>query len=110
VDPDYTPEQVAELLAREEIQLVDVREPHEHQAGRIDGDRHIEMAELSARAGEIDREVPVVFYCRTGARSGMVTEAFLRAGFDAHNLEGGIVEWRGRGLPIVPDGGFIADP
>ena len=36
---DYTPQEVAELLARGEIQLIDVRTQREHQAGRIAGDR-----------------------------------------------------------------------
>jgi adenylyltransferase/sulfurtransferase len=108
VDPDYTPQQVADLLASTEIQLIDVREPEEHQAGRIQGDKHIELGDLSARANEIDRDTPVVFYCRSGALSAMATEAFIRAGFDAHNLAGGLLAWHGHGLPLVPEGGFVA--
>jgi rhodanese-related sulfurtransferase len=110
MDPDYTPQQVADLLAGEEIQLIDVREPHEHAAGRIAGDKHIELDELRARAAEIDRDVPVVFYCRSGARSAMATQAFLAAGYDAHNLDGGLLAWNGHGLPIDPPGGFVAEP
>ena len=113
VDPDdgeYTPQEVADLLASGTIQLIDVREPHEHRAGRIAGDKHLELAELAARAGEIDRDTPVVFYCRSGSRSAMATDAFLRAGFDAHNLAGGLLAWRGSGLPIIPEDGFVADP
>jgi rhodanese-related sulfurtransferase len=110
MDPDYTPEQVAELLAGSEIQLIDVRERHEWVAGRIAEGRHIELAELSSRAGEIDRDVPVVFYCRSGARSGMATDAFRAAGFDAHNMLGGLLAWHGHGLPLVPPGGFVDEP
>lgn len=110
MDPDYTPEQVAELLAGSEIQLIDVREPHEHAAGRIAGDKLIELDELRARATEIDRDVPVVFYCRSGGRSAMATQAFLAAGYDAHNLDGGLLAWKGHGLPMEPPGGFVAEP
>jgi rhodanese-related sulfurtransferase len=110
MEGDYTPEQVAELLAASKIQLIDVREPHEHAAGRIDGDKHIELAELSARAAEIDREVPVVFYCRSGARSAMATQAFAGAGYDAHNMDGGLLAWNGHGLPMEPPGGFVDEP
>ncbi|HWF72880.1 MAG TPA: rhodanese-like domain-containing protein [Solirubrobacteraceae bacterium] len=111
MDPeDYTPQQVAELLAAEKIQLVDVREPHEHAAGRIAGDKHIELAELSARAAEIDRDVPVIFYCRSGSRSAMATQAFAGAGYDAHNMEGGLLAWNGDGLPMDPPGGFVSEP
>jgi len=110
MDPDYTPEQVAELLAGSTIQLIDVRETHERKAGRIEQSTHIELAELSARVNEIDRDRPVVFYCRSGGRSGMATEAFLAAGFDAHNMAGGLLAWHGRGLPMVPQGAFVAEP
>lgn len=105
---EYSPEEVAELLESATAQLVDVREADEWAAGRIGGATHIELGDLSQRAGEIDRERPVVFYCRSGARSAMATEAFAAAGYDAHNLTGGIQEWKARGLPLHPPGGFVA--
>jgi rhodanese-related sulfurtransferase len=107
-ESDYTPRQVAELLASRGIQLIDVRQPEEHEAGRIAGGRLIELGQLGAQVETIDRERPVVFYCRTGARSAMATEAFRQAGFDAHNMAGGIVDWQAAGLPLEPDGGYIA--
>jgi rhodanese-related sulfurtransferase len=106
--PDYTPQQVAELLAQDEIQLVDVRERHEHEAGRIAAGTLIGLSELAFRAQEIERSRPVVFYCRSGARSGMAAEAFRQAGFDAHNMLGGLLEWEAAGLPIEPVGGYVA--
>jgi len=109
VEADYTPRQVAELLARGQVQLIDVRQPHEHEAGRIGGDRLVELSELAARAETIDRDRPVVFYCRSGSRSGMAAEAFRRAGFDAHNMVGGLLDWQAAGLPLEPTGGCVAD-
>jgi|SRR5436305_2612702 len=109
MDSDYTPQQVAELLRADEIQLVDVRQSYEHEAGRIAGDRHIELAGLAGEAETLDRERPVVFYCRSGARSGMATEAFRGAGFNAHNMVGGLLEWEAAGLPLEPESGYIAD-
>jgi rhodanese-related sulfurtransferase len=110
MDPEYSPAEVAKLMADGEIQLIDVREPHEVAAGRIPTSTHIELAELSARAGEIDRDRPVVFYCRSGARSAMATQAFLAAGYDAHNMSGGLLEWKGSGLPMEPPNGFVSEP
>jgi rhodanese-related sulfurtransferase len=107
---DYTPQQVSDLLQRGEIQLIDVRQPHEHEAGRIAGDRLIELPQLSGAADTIARDRPVVFYCHSGGRSAMATQAFAQAGFDAHNLAGGIVAWEAAGLPLDPDGGYIAHP
>jgi rhodanese-related sulfurtransferase len=108
VDSDYTPAQVAELIEQADVQLIDVRQPHEHQAGRIAGDRLIELTELGAQADSIDPTRPVIFYCRTGSRSAMATEAFRDAGFDAHNMAGGLVDWHAAGLPLKPEGGYVA--
>jgi hydroxyacylglutathione hydrolase/adenylyltransferase/sulfurtransferase len=109
-DPEHelTPERVAEMLARGEIELVDVRELYEWEAGRIEGARHIEIERLASRATEIPHDRPVVFQCRLGARSAMATQAFRAAGWDAYNLVGGIQAWHDAGLPLVPDGGEVA--
>ena len=109
MDAGYTPRQVSERMARGEVQLVDVRQPHEREAGRIAGSAHIELAELPSRAEEISRDAPVVFYCRSGARSGLATDAFRRAGFDAHNMAGGLLEWHAAGLPLDPADGYVAE-
>lgn len=108
-DTDYTPQQVSELIAQDGVQLIDVRQPHEHEAGRIAGDRLVELGQLSAEAQSIDRERPVVFYCRTGGRSAMAAEAFSQAGYDAHNMAGGLVDWHAAGLPLEPSDGHVAD-
>ena len=106
---DYTPQQVAELLAEgERIQLIDVRQPEEREAGRIAGDRFIELAQLNALLDTIDRDRPVVFYCRSGSRSAMATDAFRGTGFDAHNMIGGLLDWDAAGLPLDPPGGYVA--
>lgn len=110
MDSDYTPRQVADLLQRGELQLIDVRETHEHAAGRIAGGRLIELGKLVEQAQTLDRELPVIFYCRSGARSAMATQAFRDAGFDAHNMEGGLLEWHAAGLPLEPADGYVADP
>ena len=109
VQAQYTPREVADLLGRDEIQLVDVRQAYEHQAGRVAGDRLLELGELAGRAQEIDRAKPVVFYCRSGARSGMATQAFRQAGFEAYNMSGGLLEWEASGLPLEPSDGYVAD-
>jgi rhodanese-related sulfurtransferase len=105
---DYTPKEVAQLLAQGQIQLIDVREVHEHEAGRIAGGRLVQLSHLATEAATIDRDRPVVFYCRSGSRSAMATQAFAQAGYDAHNLAGGMLEWEAAGLPIEPDGGYVA--
>jgi len=106
---DITPERAAELHVAGEVQLIDVREPYEHEAGHIAGDRHLPFARLSGEAGSIGRERPVVFYCRTGGRSATATQAFRASGYDAHNMAGGMVARTEAGQPIEPEGGTVAD-
>jgi rhodanese-related sulfurtransferase len=105
---DLSPGRVAELQ-REGAQLVDVREPYEREAGRIPDDAaHIELDRLAEEADSIDRDRPVVFYCRTGSRSSLAAQAFSAAGYEAHNLDGGLKAWVADGLPIEPADGRVA--
>ena len=106
---ELAPARVAELLSEGSIQLVDVREPHERQAGYVPGSRHVPLAELREAAPSIDPARPVVFVCRVGARSSMAAWSFARAGFDAHNLTGGLLGWVESELPLEPEGGVVAD-
>jgi rhodanese-related sulfurtransferase len=106
---ELAPERVAELVRDGEVQLVDVREPHEHEAGRIGGARHIELALLAAQARSIERDRPVVFYCRVGERSAVAAQAFRASGYEACNMSGGLVAWAEQGLPLEPDGGRVAE-
>jgi rhodanese-related sulfurtransferase len=108
MNADYTPQQVAALHEQGEIELIDVREPGEHAAGRIAGSRLVSLTELAQQAESIPRDRPLVFYCRSGSRSAMATEAFRGAGFDAHNMSGGLLEWNAGGLPLEPEGGHVA--
>ena len=101
----------AETLARHgnrEIELVDVRETYEYEAGRIAGARHVGVAELAARVGELDSGRPIVFYCRVGARSAMAAQAFRRAGYDAWSMAGGLETWSREGLALEPEDGTVA--
>ena len=99
----------ARKLLDEGAQLVDVRADHEWEAGRIAGARHVPLPELPQRTGEIDKDRPVVVYCRGGNRSSMAASALNDAGFEAVKLTEGIVGWSGEDLPLEPEGGYVAD-
>jgi rhodanese-related sulfurtransferase len=108
---DYTPQQVAELMAAGgALQVIDVRQPHEHAAGHIAGSRLIELAELPSQAQTIDPTIPVIFYCRSGGRSAMATDALTQAGYEVHNMAGGMLDWHAAELPMEPADGFVAEP
>src|ERR1019366_2248274 len=64
---DIDPARVQQWLGENpDLQLIDVREPYEHEAGHIEGTRLIGLVELSSQAASVDRGRPVVFYCRVG--------------------------------------------
>jgi rhodanese-related sulfurtransferase len=99
----------ARKLVADGAQLVDVRAAHEWKAGRIAGATHLPLAELAERTGELDKDRPVVLYCRGGTRSTMATDALADAGFDAAKLSEGIVGWEEADLPLEPEGGYVAE-
>lgn len=107
---DIDPEQLAEWMTRDpDLQVVDVRESYEREAGCIAGSRHIPLVEIVSRAQEIEQERPVVFYCRVGARSDMAAQAFRASGLQAFSMRGGLVRWASENRPLSPEGGHVAD-
>lgn len=107
--PSLDPAEVAARLESGEVQVVDVRDQSEWDAGRMPGSRHVLLAELPASADSIDKDAPVVFVCRGGSRSAMAAEAFRTSGFDSYNLAGGLVAWAEKGLPLEPEDGHVAE-
>jgi len=109
-DIEIDPARIEQWLKDEpELQLIDVREPYEHEAGHIEGTRLIGLVELSSQAASVEREQPVVFYCRVGARSAMAAQAFRAAGFEAYSMSGGLARWASEGRPLAPEGATVAD-
>lgn len=86
---------VEEFVARRAsgITVIDVREPHEHELGHLDGDLLVPLATLLADP-RLAGEGPVVVYCATGARSATAAAALVRAGIPAVSLRGGFTAWR----------------
>lgn len=82
--------------------LLDVRTPEEHAMADLGGSALIPLQDLPARLDELEGQDEIVVYCRSGARSAQAA-SFLRArGFDAINLEGGILAWSDQIDPAVP--------
>jgi rhodanese-related sulfurtransferase len=99
----------AQKLIDDGAQLIDVRVDHEWEAGHLPGATHLPLAELNERTGEIDKDRPVLLYCRGGNRSTMAAAALAVAGYDASKLSEGIVGWDEAGLPLAPEGGYVAE-
>lgn len=108
-EPREVSREEARKMLDEGAQLIDVRADHEWEAGRIAGATHVPLPELPQRTGEIDRDRPVVLYCRGGNRSTMAASALAEAGYETAKLSEGIVGWAGDDLPLEPEGGYVAD-
>lgn len=92
---EITPKELkARLDQGEHIQIIDIREAHEVESGRLDS-LHIPMAEVMDRLDEIKRDCPVVIHCKSGKRAtAMVFALETQKGLDnIYNLSGGIEAW-----------------
>jgi rhodanese-related sulfurtransferase len=82
------------LDAKEDFQLIDVREEHEFEICNLNGEL-IPMGEIPDNVKKISKDKPVVVHCRSGKRSGNVIQ-YLESNFgytNLYNLEGGILAW-----------------
>lgn len=96
---ELTPQQVFARLA--DAQIVDVREADELAEGIIDGALHIPLGAVPHSQRLLDSARPVVLVCRSGRRSASAAAVLAAAGFDAHTMTGGMLEWAAEGLPTV---------
>jgi rhodanese-related sulfurtransferase len=107
---EIDPERLTAWLADDpSLEVIDVRETYEHEAGHIAGTRHVELVDLSAQAQTLPHDRPVVFYCRVGNRSLMAAQALRASGFAAYSMRGGLQRWAQEGRPMSPEGGYVAD-
>jgi rhodanese-related sulfurtransferase len=100
--PEVSPSHAQQLI-ESGAQLVDVRTDGEFAAG------HVPLADVRSEAAGLDRDKPLVVYCRSGERSGMAADAFAASGWDAHSIEGGLMQWADEGLPLEPEDGSVAE-
>lgn len=96
---------ITEIDARQDLQVLDVREDEEWVAGHVAGALHIPLEQLGARIGELDGDQALAVVCRSGNRSSRAVAALTAAGLTAHNVDGGMTAWANAGLPVVTDHG-----
>lgn len=84
--------------------LVDVRTEDEYNSGYIENSLNIDYFsnDFSVNADKLDKNTPIILYCRSGNRSSMSANKISKLGFkEIYNLEGGILEWIEEGNAIV---------
>ncbi len=104
---ELKPNEMVQLMNRDEPALLDTRSEEEYGKGHILGARNIPHDQLPDRLGELEewRGRKVVVYCRTGQRAAVAAGQLKKAGFEAvYKLNGGVLAWQGAGLPLVTGG------
>lgn len=103
--PEITATELKQRLDNgEEIQIIDVREPHEVEIAKIPNSAHIPLGQILNRMSEIEPNRETVVHCKMGGRSAKAIEALKRSGFSGNliNLKGGITAWSNEVDPSVP--------
>ena len=102
--PELTPSELAARVARgDELDLIDVREPHEWEIARIAGARLEPLGAFAGALRSLDSTRDIVVYCKGGTRSAAAVRQLQAAGFRrVWNLAGGITRWSKDVDPSVP--------
>ena len=81
--------------------VVDVREPHEFDAGHVPGAVNVPMSQVVDRVGEITSLTgPVFLVCQSGGRSAQVAAWLGQQGHEVTNVAGGTLAWKAAGFPV----------
>ncbi|BAY50916.1 hypothetical protein NIES2134_115040 [Thermostichus vulcanus NIES-2134] len=90
-----------DALQRQQVLLIDVREPSEYNSAHIPGALLCPLANVKELEPPCRSDTPVVLYCESGRRSGMAYETLASRGWkNLKSLEGGIQRWKQRGYPV----------
>lgn len=92
-----TAEEMQSILELEDAQLVDVRTPEEFEEIRIANAQNIDYMSptFDDDISKLDKNKPVVLYCKSGGRSAKCAQKLKEAGFKKiYDLEGGISKWK----------------
>ena len=97
---DLTPEEVAARMKIGGVALIDVREPGEYEAERIQGAMLFPLSTFDPHA--LPRNVDIIYQCGTGKRSAMAAAKAQAAGLThSTHLAGGLQAWKAAGLPTL---------
>ncbi len=95
--------ELADLVGREAVDLVDVRDQNEFEAGHLLGARNIPLETLRDDPEKyLTHGKALVFICKKGVRSLAAAKLADRFGYErVHNLDGGMLEWVRVGFPTA---------
>jgi len=86
---------------KEQVEIVDVREPWEYAEGHVPGARLVPLASVPQHLDDLPRDRPVYLVCHVGGRSAQAAYYLAQRGVDAVNVEGGTADWESAGYPLL---------
>ncbi len=91
-------EKFAEALKDEKIQIVDVRSDEEFKEGHIEKAINIDVkqSDVKQKFAKLDKKRVIAIYCRSGARSKVVSQKLSEKGFKVIMLDKGLLSWKGK--------------
>lgn len=98
---DVDPREVNDM--QEQLAIIDVRRDDEYtgELGHIPGSRLITLDTLIGHIQSLPKNKPIVFICRSGARSANAASMAMAHGFnDVYNMKGGMILWNEYGLDV----------
>lgn len=97
---EISPEEVQRRLENgEKLELIDVREDEEVEAGMIPHAKHIRMNDIPDQLTALDKDKETIYICRSGARSGNVCAYLQDKGYNVVNMAGGMLDYKGETKP-----------
>lgn len=104
---EITPKAFRDLMAKakdEDVLVLDVREPHEHEGGHIPNVYNLPLCDIEHHLDEIKKYKQVLVHCQSGRRSEAALGILSEHGIDAAHMLGGIAAWQQEGHPIKKRG------
>lgn len=101
---EATPSEAVLLINRQHALVLDVRDDSEYETGSIPDAKHIQLADLEAKAETLRKyqNKPILVTCQAGVRGGKACAALQKLGFtEVTNLKGGLEAWKQANLPII---------
>ena len=98
-----SPEEMQNLLRTDDVQIIDVRTQEEYNKGFISKSQNIDYfsSTFSEEILALDKNKPVLVYCKSGGRSAKCAKKLIDAGFvKIYDLAGGVSKWKHKGFKL----------
>ena len=97
-------DELVEFVELNDAILLDVRTKDEFNSGYIENSLNIDYFsdEFAINVDKLDKNIPIILYCRSGRRSGLSANKMKKLGFkEIYNLDGGVLEWIEQGNVVI---------